>query len=82
MVRAKMICSEVATRPAYGSAKPQGTTEVVKLSAVTGEVNKPWSQWTPQGSVELHITNPEAVKQFQVGAAYLVDFTPAPDDAA
>lgn len=49
----------------------------VKLTAVMGEENKPWSQYTPSGSVEIAITNPDAVKQFTVGGLYFVDFTPA-----
>lgn len=77
MVRAKMICSEIAQRPAYSGPNPQGTTETVKLTAVMGEENKEWSQYTPSGAVELCITNPAAVAQFKVGKAYFVDFTPA-----
>lgn len=81
-VRAKMKCLEIATRAAYSGVTTgvEPTNEVVKLTAVTGDENKPWSQHTPQASVELYITNPEAVKQFKVGGLYYVDFTPA--DAA
>ena len=82
MVRAKMQCVEIATRQAntYNPDTRQmvpGTNEVVKLSAVMGEENKPWSQYTPQGTVEMYITNPDAVEQFTVGECYYVDFTPA-----
>lgn len=82
MVRAKMKCTEIATReasfydPSTKETKP-GTNEVVKLSAVMGDENKPWSQYTPQASVELYITNPDAVAQFKVGGVYYVDFSPA-----
>ena len=83
-VRAKMKCTEIATREAnrYDHETKQlipGTNEVVKLSAVQGDENKPWSQYTPQASVEMYITNPEAVKQFTVGGTYYVDFSPAPE---
>lgn len=82
-VRAKMKCTEIATRTAdrwdpEAKKNIPGTNEVVKLSAVMGEENKPWSQYTPQASVELYITNPEAVRQFTVGGEYFVDFTPVP----
>lgn len=82
-VRAKMKCTEIATRAAdrydlETRKTTPGTNEVVKLSAVMGDENKPWSQYTPQASVELYITNPDAVRQFTVGAEYFVDFTPAP----
>lgn len=82
MVRAKMKVTELTTRAVdlydHETKKTRATTaEVVKLSAVSGEENRPWSQYTPQGTVELHITNPDAVKQFAIGATYYVDFTPA-----
>ena len=81
-VRAKMKCVEIATRESnrYDHETKQripGTNEVVKLSAVQGDENKPWSQYTPQASVELYITNPDAVRQFKVGGTYYVDFSPA-----
>jgi hypothetical protein len=81
-VRAKMKCVEIATResnrydPETRKTIP-GTNEVVKLSAVMGDENKPWSQYTPQASVEMYITNPDAVRQFTVGGEYYVDFSPA-----
>lgn len=81
-VRAKMKCVEIATResnrydPETRKTIP-GTNEVVRLSAVQGDENRPWSQYTPQASVELYITNPDAVRQFAVGGEYFVDFTPA-----
>ena len=81
-VRSKMKCTEIATRAVEiydretRTSRP-GTNEVVKLSAAMGDENKPWSQYTPQATVELWITNPEAVRQFAVGGTYFVDFTPA-----
>ena len=82
MVRAKMKCHEIASRviDSYDHENKrtvQVANEVVRLTAVSGDENKPWSQYTPQGSVELHITNPAAVAQFKVGGVYFVDFTPA-----
>jgi hypothetical protein len=78
-----MKCASIETRaveiydPDTRKSHP-GTNEVVRLTAVTGDENKPWSQYTPQATVELFITNPKAVEQFVVGEAYFVDFTPAP----
>lgn len=80
-VRAKMKCVEIATREHNGYRETgqliPGTAETVKLTPVAGDENKPWSMYTPSGSVELAITNPDAVKQFRVGGLYFVDFTPA-----
>lgn len=51
--------------------------EVVELGAVSDEANKSWSQYTPQGRIEMHITNPEAAGQFAVGDHFYVDFEKA-----
>jgi hypothetical protein len=40
-------------------------------------VNRKWSQATPNGKIEMTITNPTAVDQFELGKDYFVDFTPA-----
>lgn len=81
MVRAKFRCQSIETRVGYSYVKSPGEEvrhEVVKLSPVSGEANKPWSDATPSGHIEMNITNPEAVKRFEVGGYYYVDFSPAP----
>lgn len=65
-VRAKFTCERndngvVTMRPVY-----QGSEE-----------NKTFWSYTPGGQITLSITNPEAIKQFEVGKEYYVDFTPA-----
>ncbi len=84
-IRAKFYCVEVAkTASGIGS----GTTgEQVKLAAVYGgndpnDPNKAWSKWTPSGQLTLHITNPDAVGQFEPGKTYFLDITPADEPAA
>jgi hypothetical protein len=71
-LRAKV---KVASITDYGSSKG------VKMHPVTSpghnDVNKSWSKWTPEGSFEMRITNPEAFNQFQVDRDYFVEFTPA-----
>lgn len=53
-------------------------TKVVKLAVVTnGDDNKSWSKYTPQGQIELTITNPAASSQFEVGKEYFLTFDPA-----
>lgn len=73
-VRAKFRVSALKTVIGYNN----DTQEIVELSAVMDEANKQWSQYTPQGKVEMHITNPEALKAFPVGSFFYVDFTEAP----
>jgi hypothetical protein len=76
-VRAKVRCvAKKETASAYGKpGKIDG--EIVEFSPVSGPGNEGWSKWTPSGSISLHITNPEALKRFEVGKDYFVDFTPA-----
>lgn len=70
-VRAKVKCTAIT--------EFEGSRQV-KLAAVYGKdgsENASWSKYTPAGSIELSITNPDAYEQFKVGAEYYVDFTPA-----
>lgn len=64
-VRAKFVCN--------------GNIEgAVSLQAVTqgSEENKIFWDYTPSGIINLFITNPNAVNQFEPGKEYYVDFTP------
>ncbi|HZP68370.1 MAG TPA: hypothetical protein VFB29_00375 [Pseudolabrys sp.] len=58
-------CAEVKLAPVFGSYG-------------NGEENKSFSKYTPQGTIALTITNPDAIDKFSLGEAYYVDFTPAP----
>lgn len=44
-----------------------------RLHAVTGDENKPWSKYTPNGSLAFDVTNPDA-PQLEAGE-YLVTLT-------
>lgn len=74
-LRCKFYVSEVA-QCAYAGQSPQG--EVVKLAAVNGVAgdNVDWSQWTPTGSMTLHITNPDAVGRLKAGQIVYIDISP------
>jgi hypothetical protein len=72
-VRAKFTVHEKAAR-ADGSA-------TIRMSPVYGEENRPWSKYTPSGSIEMNITNPPAAALFEPGKAYFVDFTEADEPA-
>lgn len=63
-----------------GSVTDFGNNNVnVKMSPVTSgsEENKSFSIYTPAGSVELHITNPQATGFFTPGKEYYIEFTEA-----
>lgn len=36
--------------------------------------NDHWSKWTPTGKIEMTITNPNAIAQFDLGGEYLITF--------
>lgn len=64
----------------YSQGK-KGVDQVkVTLQAVYSEdpkdPNFTFSKATPAASVELHITNPAAFNQFEIGQTFDVDFTP------
>lgn len=53
--------------------------EDVRLEAVTGKTNEPWSKWTPSGSLTISITNPSAQAQLEPGKNYRILIEPMPD---
>ncbi|HYE59074.1 MAG TPA: hypothetical protein VD948_11240 [Rhodothermales bacterium] len=78
MVRAKFICHSITRRKHWEPGK--GEIWDIKLSPVTTGSDEDKAFWaaTPSGEITLGTCNAEAVKQFDLGAAYYVDFTPAP----
>lgn len=77
--RAKFICQSLNISKYAG-----GESHSVILTPVTpynseGQENKSFWDATPTGEIKLTITNKEAVKLFEPGKKYYIDFTPAPD---
>lgn len=75
MVRAKFKVQALTTEASWGEGRPD--RQSVRLSAVSDEGNKSWSQFTPSGTIEMQITNKAALDQFKVGDFFFVDFTAA-----
>jgi hypothetical protein len=75
-VRAKFYVQEIKH---VHSPSPDTVCAVVKLAAVYGDGkgNETWSKYTPQGSLEMTITNPAAIEAFELGKSYFLDITPA-----
>lgn len=76
MVRTKFKVESYETR-LESSAPGADELRSVKLTAVYGdsEENKKFFKWTPNGRIEIGMLNPEAWKQFPLGAEIYVDFT-------
>lgn len=69
-VLAKFQCMTV-TRHGNG----EETVKFIPVYAADGP-NKQWSEYTPSGSLEMHITAKGAVGVFEPGKAYLLEITP------
>lgn len=54
--------------------------EVKLIPVWTGEdgANASWSKATPQGSLTMGITNPDAIDAFDLGKFYFLDISEAP----
>lgn len=70
MVRAKVTCEGIT-----GNAVTFRT--VYEGDAKKSPENARFTTATPWGEIKLGIDNPEALKQFEAGKSYYVDFTPA-----
>jgi len=69
MVRAKFRCSEI---------RHVSQQTYVKFEPVLDQDNNSWSKWTPAGELHMAITNPEAMRAFEIDKCYFLDFTLAP----
>lgn len=68
MVQCKFRVSQI-TQNEYSPEAKQ-----IRMTAVNSE---PFGQYTPAGSIDMQILNPEAAKQFELGKEYIVEFKSA-----
>ena len=80
-VRAMFYVKEISHR-ATGDAASVNVE--VQMGAAFGsylkglpEGNGDWSKYTPSGDLQITITNPAAIEQFEVGEVYELTFTKA-----
>lgn len=76
MVRAKFKVTSITRSQGWGSVKE---IQTIKLSPVCdgSEENKKFYAASPSGAIELGTVNAEAAAEFDLGAEFYVDFTPA-----
>lgn len=79
-VRAKFYVQEIKH---VHTASPNDVCAIIKLAAAFGsyakgddEGNRDWSKYTPQGALEMTVTNSSAIAAFEIGKCYYLDFTP------
>ena len=80
ILRAKMSVDSVLSACDYLGDKQ---SEHIKLRAVYGQEgssNAQWSKWTPNGSLELSITNPDAWGKVLPGQFFFIDISLAGKD--
>lgn len=71
--RCKFVCTAIEPQPYSDSSKV--TLEARYCPEVPDDVR--FTKATPWGSMSVGISNPEALKLFEVGKAYYVDVVPA-----
>lgn len=84
MFRAKCRITEI-TETTNAFARPDGSAPVeavrVTLQPVYGagedDSNAQWSKWTPNGQLQLTITNPAIFPMLRTGRLFFVDFIAA-----
>lgn len=76
MVRAKFVCSTIMT--SKFNKDDDGVSKVTLTPVMDGsDENKEFWKWTPSGHIEMDITNEAAVKYFELGEEYYIDFKKA-----
>ncbi|HEY1035545.1 MAG TPA: hypothetical protein VGE09_11250 [Pseudoxanthomonas sp.] len=75
-VRAKFKVESITRQRGWNGNKEVHT---VKLSPVTGgsDENQKFYAATPGGSIDLAVVSEDVGRQFDIGAEFYVDFTPA-----
>lgn len=72
-VQAKFWVSEIKHHGAYRGQGDEAAT--IEMKPVFGEGdNADWSKYTPSGKIEMTVTNPAAIEQFELGEEYLLTF--------
>jgi len=71
MVRAKFKVERLVLNPDGGEV----TMNVVTMGS---QENEKFFRWTPFGSIQMGTINKEAIKEFEVGKEFYVDFTEVP----
>lgn len=75
--RAKLRLSSITDRSWGKGATPQKTLRFDTVYDQSIPEDQRFQKATPCGHCELQIDNPAALAQFELGADYYVDFTPA-----
>ena len=76
VIRAKMRVESVTHHKDNDGATEQEDVTLRAVYGPAGTENGKWSKWTPNGLLQLSITNPGAQDKVRRGHVYFVDLTP------
>lgn len=79
MVRAKFTVREIVRASHWDKSKGEIQTIVMNPVCDGSEENKLFFEASPSGEIKLGTVNEAAARQFELGKAYYVDFSPAED---
>lgn len=77
MVRAKFTVREIVRTKHWDKSKGEIQTIVLNPVCDGSAENRTFFEATPVGEIKLGTVNETAARQFELGQAYYVDFTPA-----
>lgn len=73
-VQAKFWVSSIQHQSPHSAEADQVANIVLQPVYSNGGENDDWSKYTPSGKIEMCITNPVAISQFELGGEYLISF--------
>lgn len=78
-VRAKFYVYNIEEVKVGETQEKEGEYIYMQAVACASEVdpNHTWSKWTPSGSFQMYVTNPQVFGSFEKGKEYFIDITPA-----
>lgn len=77
MVRAKFRCQSVQHILTNSPGEAAAVLVFAPVFDNGDGTNKQWSKYTPNGKLEMTVTNPDAIAKFELGKSYFLDFSPA-----
>lgn len=76
-VRAKFVVQTITQSQGWGNNPRIWTVRLVPVAAAGSAENAAFYAATPSGSIDLSLVSESVGKEFEIGQAFYVDFTPA-----
>jgi len=76
-IRAKFLLTDIHHIHTHNADEVMANVTLQPVIGVDSDDNTDWSKYTPNGKIEMTITNPAALEGLEVGAKYYIDITKA-----